>query len=280
MESRSILFFCHPIVRRGLTYAGVSRLTSRAGLPSRLSDGDGGVGHATHQVGRLLQGAVRGPKQVLRYLSRYTHRVPSQPPPHAADEDGVAFRWKDYRIDVQTARRRCGSARTSSSGRFLLHVLPRGFHRIRHYGLFANANRAENIATARALLDADSACRRPTTAARHHSGRAACAALPMPALRARISSSRSSRRLRAKVAADPKHDRHIMSQTACERRRFPVPLRWLHAGGDLSRPNHANQRADRPLIRSTPPPRSPSRALQAPLHTLSRSPAPASRPPS
>ena len=77
---------------------------------------------------------------------------------------------------------------------------------------------------------------------------------PMPALRRPDDRHRGLRaRLRAKVAADPKHDPHIMSKTACERRRLPVPLRWPHARGDLSRRNHANQRADRPLIRSTPP---------------------------
>ncbi len=54
-----------------------------------------------------------------------------------------------------------------------------------------------------------------------------------------------------------------MSQTSSERRRFPVPLRWLHAGGDLSRHNHANQPADRPLIRPARPPRCPLR-FQAP----------------
>jgi hypothetical protein len=76
--------------------------------------------------------------------------------------------------------------------------------------------------------------------------------------------------MRAKVAADPKHVRHIMSQTACQRRRFPVSLRWLHAGGDLPRRNHANQRADRPSISSTPTPQSLLRASK-PLHTLSGS---------
>ena len=93
---------------------------------------------------------------MLRYLSRYTHRVAiSNRRLIAADDAGVAFRWKDYRI--------IGSGRWKTMRlhphevirRFLLHVLPKGFHRIRHYGLFANANRADNIATARALLGAD-----------------------------------------------------------------------------------------------------------------------------
>jgi hypothetical protein len=77
--------------------------------------------------------------------------------------------------------------------------------------------------------------------------------------------------MRPKVAADPKHDRYIMSQTACQRRRFRVPLRRLKAGGDLPRRNHANQRADRRLISSAPNPQSLSRAAK-PLHTLSGSP--------
>ena len=67
-------------------------------------------------------------------------------------------------------------------------------------------------------------------------------------------------RPRAKVAADPKQGRYVMSQTACERRHFLVPMHWLHAGGDLSRPNHANQRPDRPSIRSTRRPTCPLHA--------------------
>lgn len=74
--------------------------------------------------------------------------------------------------------------------------------------------------------------------------------------------------MRAKVAADTKPVRHIMSPTACQRRRLSITLRWLHAGGDLSRRTHANGRADRPLISSRPPPRSLLRASK-PLHTPS-----------
>jgi hypothetical protein len=97
-----------------------------------------------------------GPKQVLRYLSRYTHRVAiSNRRLIAADHAGVAFRWKDYRIDGPGRWKTMRLHPHEFIRRFLMHVLPRGFHRIRHYGLFANANRAENIATARALLGAD-----------------------------------------------------------------------------------------------------------------------------
>jgi hypothetical protein len=116
------------------------------------------------------------------------------------------------------------------------------------------------------------ACCRGAKAAGYHTGRAACAALPMPALRRPHDCDRGLRaRLRAKVAADPKPDRHIMSQTACERRHVLAPMRWLHAGGDLSRHNHANQRADRPLIRSKRPPRRPSHSLARRCVQASRS---------
>ena len=94
-----------------------------------------------------------GPEQVLRYLSRYTHRVAiSNRRLVAADDDAIAFRWKDYRTNGPGRWKTMRLHPHEFIRRFLLHVLPKGFHRIRHYGLFANANRAENIATARALL--------------------------------------------------------------------------------------------------------------------------------
>ena len=94
-----------------------------------------------------------GPKQVLRYLSRYTHRVAiSNRRLVAADDGGVSFRWKDYRIEGPERWKTMTLTPAEFIRRFLIHVLPRGFHRIRHYGLFANGNRAEAIAKARALL--------------------------------------------------------------------------------------------------------------------------------
>jgi hypothetical protein len=94
-----------------------------------------------------------GPEAVLAYLSRYTHRVAiSNSRLISLDERGVTFRCKDYR--------RNGAERyqvmTLDAGefirRFLLHVLPKGFHRIRHYGLLASAGRKTNLLRARALL--------------------------------------------------------------------------------------------------------------------------------
>ncbi len=94
-----------------------------------------------------------GPEAVLRYLSRYTHRVAiSNRRLIAADDGGVSFRWKDYRIDGPGRWKTMTLGAREFIRRFLLHVLPKGFHRIRHYGLFANANRAESIAKARELL--------------------------------------------------------------------------------------------------------------------------------
>jgi hypothetical protein len=95
-----------------------------------------------------------GPEQVLRYLSRYTHRVAiSNRRLVAADDGAIAFRWKDYRVSGPGRWKTMQLHPHEFIRRFLIHVLPKGFHRIRHYGLFANANRAENIATARALLN-------------------------------------------------------------------------------------------------------------------------------
>jgi hypothetical protein len=95
-----------------------------------------------------------GPGQVLRYLSRYTHRVAiSNRRLVAADNDMIAFRWKDYRSNGANRWKTMRLHPHEFIRRFLLHVLSKGFHRIRHYGLFASANRANSIATARALLN-------------------------------------------------------------------------------------------------------------------------------
>jgi len=94
-----------------------------------------------------------GPAAVLAYLSRYTHRVAiSNRRLVAMDERGVTFRWKDYRAKGRTRHKTMTLSADEFMRRFLLHVLPSGFHRIRHYGLIANARRRENLATLRALL--------------------------------------------------------------------------------------------------------------------------------
>jgi hypothetical protein len=94
-----------------------------------------------------------GPAAVLAYLSRYTHRVAiSNRRLVAFDEQGVSFRWKDYRAKGKTCYKTMTLSAEEFMRRFLLHVLPSGFHRIRHYGLIANAGRRNNLARARELL--------------------------------------------------------------------------------------------------------------------------------
>ena len=96
-----------------------------------------------------------GPKAVLAYLSRYTHRVAiSNRRLVSLDDQGVTFRWKDYRAKGRTRHKTMTLAADEFMRRFLLHVLPAGFHRIRHYGLIANAGRREHLAKVRALLNA------------------------------------------------------------------------------------------------------------------------------
>jgi hypothetical protein len=105
-----------------------------------------------------------GPEQVLRYLSRYTHRIAiSNRRLVAADNGGVSFRWKDYRIEGPGRWKTMTLTPHEFIRRFLMHVLPRGFHRIRHYGLFANNNRAASIARARELLAVPARSEQPDT---------------------------------------------------------------------------------------------------------------------
>jgi len=96
-----------------------------------------------------------GPAAVLAYLSRYTHRVAiSNRRLIAFDSTGVTFRYKDYRRDGADRQRTMTLSPDEFIRRFLLHVLPKGFHRIRHYGLLASAGRKANVARARELLAA------------------------------------------------------------------------------------------------------------------------------
>ena len=96
-----------------------------------------------------------GPAAVLAYLSRSTHRVAiSNGRLVALDECGVTFRWTDYRAKGKTRHKTMTLSPDEFMRRFLLHVLPRGFHRIRHYGLIANGERKGNLVKVRALLNA------------------------------------------------------------------------------------------------------------------------------
>ncbi len=97
-----------------------------------------------------------GPEAVLAYLSRYTHRVAiANSRLIAADANTVTFRWKDCRAKGRDRQKVMRLETGAFIRRFLIHVLPKGFHRIRHYGLFANTARARNIETIRRLLHAE-----------------------------------------------------------------------------------------------------------------------------
>jgi len=105
-----------------------------------------------------------GPQAVLAYLSRYTHRVAiSNRRLISADQTGVTFKWKDYRIEGPGRYTTMTLPAHEFIRRFLIHVLPKGFHRIRHYGLLASGNRAANIAQARTLLAVPARSDQPDT---------------------------------------------------------------------------------------------------------------------
>ncbi len=94
-----------------------------------------------------------GPAAVLAYLSRYTHRVAiANSRLITLDERGVTFKWKDYRNKGRYRHKTMTLTTAEFIRRFLLHVLPSGLHRIRHYGLIANTQRKDNLARARELL--------------------------------------------------------------------------------------------------------------------------------
>ena len=126
-------------------YAALSRSRARSPNGSRRC--------ATCEWVVYAKRPFAGPAAVLAYLSRYTHRVAiSNQRLLALDERGVTFRWKDYRATGKTRYKTMTLGADEFMRRFLLHVLPSGFHRIRHYGLLANAGRREHLARARELL--------------------------------------------------------------------------------------------------------------------------------
>jgi hypothetical protein len=116
-----------------------------------------------------------GPQAVLAYLARYTHRVAiSNSRLVTMDEHGVTFRWKDYRAKGSTRHKTMTLQPQEFMRRFLMHVLPTGLHRIRHYGLLANGNRRDCLALARAALQitvettvGEPATRAPSFVCRH-----------------------------------------------------------------------------------------------------------------
>jgi hypothetical protein len=139
------------------------RLLARLAATLHISIALAAIGDAEHVV--RLAGAPRpalaalkvaaslhlgGPEAVLAYLSRYTHRVAiSNNRLISADAETVTFRWKDYRIKNSDRQKVMRLATGEFIRRFLIHVLPDGFHRIRHYGFLASAGRKTTIAKIR-----------------------------------------------------------------------------------------------------------------------------------
>ena len=204
-----------------------------------------------------------GPQAVLAYLSRYTHRIAiSNHRLISADETGVTFKWKDYRIEGPGRYKTMSLDTPEFIRRFLIHVLPKGFHRIRHYGLLASANRAANIAHARKLLAVPSAEPDTTRDAAKRRSTNSAAAASMSLLRWPHDRHRDLRaRLRAEAPASTtsgaNQDRHLMMNVTADRRQLrplPSPLARrrprpnLHPSSGLARVGVANpvgQRADR-----------------------------------
>jgi hypothetical protein len=125
----------------------------------------------------LLKPPFGGPEQVFAYLGRYTHRVAiANSRLVSLTDTAVAFRWKDYRHHGNA--KLMTLAANEFIRRFLLHTLPDGFHRIRHYGFLANSHRASKLALCHRLLDALIA--EPSTEqAKGHSSTAQTRALPV-----------------------------------------------------------------------------------------------------
>ena len=172
-----------------------------------------------------------GPEAVLAYLSRYTHRVAiSNQRLIAYDETGVTFRYKDYRREGPERQRVMTLAPHEFIRRFLLHVLPQGFHRIRHYGLLASSTRKADIARARELLAV--APRRRAGSLSKRQNRSIGSHLVPAAAGACASSRRSnagcSRARRPALPQQPGRRRDPARPTLTSRRNALVPATAIH----------------------------------------------------
>jgi len=122
-----------------------------------------------------------GPQAVLAYLSRYTPRVTiANSRLIAFDDNAVTVKWKDYRAKGLQRHKVMTLAQGEFIRRFLIHVLPDGFHRIRHYGLFANGGRADNLARARQLLGVPASHSKPRDADTDAADEPPLSSLPCP----------------------------------------------------------------------------------------------------
>ena len=204
-----------------------------------------------------------GPRQVLRYLSRYTHRIAiSNRRLCRADENGVAFKYKDYRIEGPARYKTMTLATDEFIRRFLIHVLPKGFHRIRHYGLLASATAPKTLRT-RPRAARRAASRKAIRDTQSSDRPAARAAAAMPVLRRPHDRHRDLRaRLRAQApafaAARKNQDRHLMMPSPAIHHRSNIRHScWLPAGSAQARIGAS----DSPPLRATNPLALPRRSL-------------------
>jgi len=202
-----------------------------------------------------------GPQCVLAYLSRYTHRVAiSNRRPISLDHNGVTFKWKDYRAKVMTL------AADEFIRRFLIHVLPTGFHRIRHYGLVRQPQaRREHRAGASAAQCARatnpgprSRCRRSTASAR-----ASLSVLRQPHDHHRDLPARRYTSISPYNTHSPHLDRHVMNAISTSRPRNAHSVRRRSTG-------HGGHRPSGPCGVSAPGPVSPARSSLDPPSRPSR----------
>jgi Putative transposase len=203
---------------------------------------------------------------LLAYLSRYTHRVAiSNRRLISADETRVTFTWKDYRVERPGRYKTMTLATHEFIRRFLIHVLPKGLHRIRDYGLFANGNRAANIARARELLAVPSCSKSAETS--ETTAVDEPRVLPLPAalrrphdhhrdLRGPLSAKTSPRDPDNSGSASILHDAitcHPSTQRRSPFRLAPRPAQPPLTAYDKSRPSGtANSPRQRPLLSFRP----------------------------
>jgi hypothetical protein len=179
-----------------------------------------------------------GAEAVLTYLSLYTHRIAiSNSRLVTFDDTSVTFRWKDYRANGRDRAKVMTLAIDEFIRRFLIHLLPGGFHRIRHYGLFANGGRADNIAQARQLLNVKAAHVEPDDTG--GTGDAEPQTLSHPSLLRRAHDHHRDLRARMHAAAlpdGPDPDRQLMIASGRSPRLNAAHRRPPSSGGEDARP--------------------------------------------
>ena len=183
-----------------------------------------------------------GPKAVLAYLARYTHRVAvSNRRLIRADAGSVTFKVKDYRVEGPRRYTTMTLATHEFIRRFLMHVLPKGLHRIRHYGLLANGNRAANLARMRELLNEAPPEPKPDDSAEMAKTEDYLQPCPCCGGRMRvIETFQAGSRPRTQASLAVLRNRHLMNAKAGPRSPIPLFCRWFRTGPAPARPGRSS----------------------------------------